>query len=190
MFSKINQNSSILIIAILNFIYFFVEFFTALNITSISLFADSIDSLEDPFINFLILLGLYLSVKNRIIMGYILIGIIFIPSIFTLVFAIDQFSSLIITNGASLSNYAIFALLINVFCAFLITRFKTSNSSLILAAFYTARNDAIINITMIIAGVVTLHTASHYPDLIVGILIFLLNLNASKLIYIQMKKEY
>ena len=76
MFSKINQNSSILIIAILNFIYFFVEFFTALNITSISLFADSIDFLEDAFINFLILLGLYLSVKNRIIMGYILIGII------------------------------------------------------------------------------------------------------------------
>lgn len=42
---------------------------------------------------------------------------------------------------------------------------------------------------MIIAGGITLYTTSHYPDLIVGILIFLLNLDASKAIYEQIKKE-
>lgn len=41
----------------------------------------------------------------------------------------------------------------------------------------------------IIVGVVKLYTVSHYPDLIVAILIFLLNLEASKAVYEQIKKE-
>ena len=115
MFNNINQNKAILIVALLNFGYFFVEFFVALNITSVSLFADSIDFLEDAFTNFLILIGLYLTLQNRIKLGYLLIGIIFIPSLFTLVFAINQFINPIVTNGYSLSLYAFGALIINIF---------------------------------------------------------------------------
>ena len=189
MFNNINQNKAILIVALLNFGYFFVEFFVALNITSVSLFADSIDFLEDAFTNFLILIGLYLTLQNRIKLGYLLIGIIFIPSLFTLVFAINQFINPIVTNGYSLSLYAFGALIINIFCAFLMAKFKQADNSLLITAFYSARNDALANIAMIIAGVITLYTTSYYPDLIVGILIFLLNLDASKAIYEQMKKE-
>lgn len=189
MLKNITQNRAILIVALLNFGYFFVEFFAALNITSVSLFADSIDFLEDAFTSFLILWGLYLSLQNRMRLAYLLIGLIFIPSLFTLVFAINQFLNPVVTNGFSLTSYAMGALIINLFCAFLMARFKTSDNSLLLTAFYSARNDALANIAMIIAGVMTLYTVSHYPDLIVGILIFLLNLDASKAIYEQIKKE-
>ena len=189
MFNNINQSKAILMVALLNFGYFFVEFFVALNITSVSLFADSIDFLEDAFTNFLILIGLYLTLENIIRLGYLLIGIIFIPSLFTLVFAINQFINPIVTNGYSLSLYAFGALIINIFCAFLMAKFKQADNSLLITAFYSARNDALANIAMIIAGVITLYTTSYYPDLIVGILIFLLNLDASKAIYKQMKKE-
>lgn len=189
MFNNINQHRAILIVALLNFGYFFVEFFVALNITSVSLFADSIDFLEDAFTNFIILFGLYLSLQNRIKLGYLLIGMIFIPSLFTLIFAINQFLNPVLTDGVLLSSYAFGALVINIFCAFLIARFKKANNSLLLTAFYSARNDALANIAMIIAGVITIYTTSHYPDLIVGILIFLLNLDASKAIYEQIKKE-
>lgn len=189
MFNNINQSKAILMVALLNFGYFFVEFFVALNITSVSLFADSIDFLEDAFTNFLILIGLYLTLQNRIKLGYLLIGIIFIPSLFTLIFAINQFINPIVTNGYSLSLYAFGALIINIFCAFLMAKFKQADNSLLITAFYSARNDALANIAMIIAGVITLYTTSYYPDLIVGILIFLLNLDASKAIYKQMKKE-
>ena len=189
MFNNINQSKAILMVALLNFGYFFVEFFVALNITSVSLFADSIDFLEDAFTNFLILIGLYLTLQNRIRLGYLLIGIIFIPSLFTLIFAINQFINPIVTNGYSLSLYAFGALIINIFCAFLMAKFKQADNSLLITAFYSARNDALANIAMIIAGVITLYTTSYYPDLIVGILIFLLNLDASKAIYEQMKKE-
>lgn len=189
MFDNLSQNRAILIVALLNFGYFFVEFFIALDITSVSLFADSIDFLEDAFTNFIILFGLYLSLQNRIKLGYLLIGIIFIPSLFTLIFAINQFLNPVLTDGVLLSSYAFGALVINIFCAFLIAKFKKANNSLLLTAFYSARNDALANIAMIIAGGITLYTTSHYPDLIVGILIFLLNLDASKAIYEQIKKE-
>ena len=189
MFKNINEHRAILIVAILNFGYFFVEFFVALNITSDSLFADSIDFLEDAFTSFLILWGLYLSLQNRMRLAYLLIGLIFVPSLFTLVFAINQFLNPVVTNGFSLTSYAMGALIINIFCAFLMARFKTSDNSLLLTAFYSARNDALANIAMIIAGVMTLYTVSHYPDLIVGVLIFLLNLDASKAVYEQIKME-
>ena len=189
MFNNLSQHRAILIVALLNFGYFFVEFFVALNITSVSLFADSIDFLEDAFTNFIILFGLYLSLQNRIKLGYLLIGMILIPSLFTLIFAINQFLNPVLTDGVLLSSYALGALVINIFCAFLIAKFKKANNSLLLTAFYSARNDALANIAMIIAGGITLYTTSHYPDLIVGILIFLLNLDASKAIYEQIKKE-
>ena len=189
MFNNINQKRAILIVGLLNFGYFFVEFFVALNITSISLFADSIDFLEDAFTSFLILWGLYLSLKNRTKIAYVLIWIIFIPSLFTLIFAMKQFLNPVAIDGFSLSSYAFGALAINIFCAFLMARFKVSDNSLLLTAFYSVRNDAFANIAMIIAGVMTLYSTSHYPDLIVGVLIFLLNLDARKAIYEQIKKE-
>ena len=49
---------AVLIVALLNLAYFGVEFAVALAIGSVSLFADSIDFLEDAAINLLILFGL------------------------------------------------------------------------------------------------------------------------------------
>jgi len=189
MIKTLTVKQSVLMVALLNFGYFFVEFFVALDIHSVSLFADSIDFLEDAFTNFLILLGLYLSLERRIKIGYLLIGLIFIPSLFTLYYALTQFIHPTVPQPSTLSEVAFLALVINLFCAVLMARFRHSDSSLLLSAFYSARNDALSNIAMIIAGFLTYYTASHYPDLIVGILIFLLNLDASKAVYEQMKKE-
>jgi hypothetical protein len=60
--------------AILNLTYFGVEFAVALAIGSVSLFADSIDFLEDTAVNFLILLALDWSARNRARMGVVLAG--------------------------------------------------------------------------------------------------------------------
>ena len=49
---------SVLFVAFANLAYFFVEFIVANNIHSTSLFADSIDFLEDASINILIFLAL------------------------------------------------------------------------------------------------------------------------------------
>ena len=43
---------AVFLVAILNLIFFFIEFTVALNIRSVSLLADSIDFIEDTSINF------------------------------------------------------------------------------------------------------------------------------------------
>ena len=52
-------------VAVLNLGYFAVEFVVALTIGSVSLFADSIDFLEDTSVNLLILTALGWTVRNR-----------------------------------------------------------------------------------------------------------------------------
>ncbi|PKQ06078.1 MAG: cobalt transporter, partial [Alphaproteobacteria bacterium HGW-Alphaproteobacteria-12] len=46
------------LVALLNLAYFGIEFAVALSIGSVSLFADSVDFLEDASINFLIVVAL------------------------------------------------------------------------------------------------------------------------------------
>lgn len=53
------------IVAVLNLGYFGVEFAVAVAIGSVSLFADSIDFLEAASVNFLILVALGWTVRNR-----------------------------------------------------------------------------------------------------------------------------
>ena len=75
---------TVIIVAILNAAYFGVEFAVALAIGSVSLFADSIDFLEDASVNLLIAGALGWSAKNRSRLGIALAAILLIPAIATL----------------------------------------------------------------------------------------------------------
>jgi Co/Zn/Cd efflux system component len=72
---------AILAVAILNFSYFFVEFTAAISISSVSLFADSIDFLEDTSVNLLILLALGWSLQARSRIGMALAVILLAPGL-------------------------------------------------------------------------------------------------------------
>ena len=56
---------SILLVALANLSYFFVEFFVAKDISSASLFADSIDFLEDASVNILIFQEIIIPSKSK-----------------------------------------------------------------------------------------------------------------------------
>jgi Co/Zn/Cd efflux system component len=75
------------------------------------------------------------------------------------------------------------ALVVNLFCAFLLARFRAHSGSLTRAAFLSARNDALANVAIIAAGLVTAIAPSPWPDLVVGIGIFVMNLDASRQVY-------
>ena len=62
------------LVAILNVAYFGIEFAVALAIGSVSLFADSIDFLEDTSVNVLILVALTWSAARRARVGMALAG--------------------------------------------------------------------------------------------------------------------
>jgi Co/Zn/Cd efflux system component len=78
-----------------------------------------------------------------------------------------------------ISFVALGALIVNFTCAFLLAKFRQNQQSLVLAAYLSARNDALANISVITAGVITMLWISPIPDLIVGISIGMLNADAA-----------
>src|SRR5260221_5655245 len=72
------------VVAGLNLAYFGVEFAVAIAIGSVSLFADSIDFLEDASINLLIAIALGWSAAGRARLGMALAVILLIPGLATL----------------------------------------------------------------------------------------------------------
>ena len=179
----------ILIVALANLAYFFVEFYIAQTINSVSLFADSIDFLEDTAINLLIFIALAWSLKMRSYVGMCLAGTLLVPTLFTVWTVWQNFNLSIAPDPLLLSFTGLGALLVNVGCALLLAKLRHHTSSLTRAAFLSARNDAFANIAIMIAGLITLQWHSSWPDLIVGIGIAILNADAAKSVWKAARQE-
>lgn len=137
------------LVAVLNLAYFGVEFAVALAIGSVSLFADSIDFLEDASVNLLIVMALGWSAASRARTGMALAG-----------------------AGA---------IAINLTCALLLARHRSSVGSLAKAAYLSARNDVAANLAIVAAGLATAWLwHSVWPDLIVGLAIAVMNADAAR----------
>ena len=189
MIININLKKTVIIVASLNLMYFFYEFSIARKIGSVSLFADSIDFLEDTAVNILILLAFGWSIKTRVKLGYVFSGLLLIPGIAVLSVAWDKFQNPVTPESLSLGLTALGALVVNVFCAYLLSRFRKSKVSLTKAAYLSARNDALANVAIISASVISLFWTSGWPDLIVGIGILLLNLDSATEVLEASRKE-
>jgi len=177
------------LVAILNLGYFAVEFAVALAIDSVSLFADSIDFLEDASLNFLILVALGWSLRRRARVGMALAGILLIPGLATLWTAWGKFAAPVPPEPLPLSLAGMGALAVNLACALMLARYRGHGGSLSMAAFLSARNDAIANIAIIAAGLVTAYTFSAWPDLIVGLGIAVMNADAARDVWGAAMKE-
>jgi Co/Zn/Cd efflux system component len=180
----------VIMVAALNLAYFGVEFAVALAIGSVSLFADSIDFLEDASINLLIALALGWSVIGRARLGMILAGILLIPGLATLWTAWGKFTAPMPPAPLPLSLTGLGALAINVSCAFMLARFRAHSGSLTRAAFLSARNDTLANVAIIAAGFVTAYTNSAWPDLIVGLGIAAMNAGAAREVWKAAREEH
>jgi Co/Zn/Cd efflux system component len=178
------------IVALLNLAYFGVEFTIARAIGSVSLFADSIDFLEDASVNLLILLAIGWTALNRGRVGMVLAGVLLVPGLATLWTAWQKFNVPVAPDAALLSLVGMGALAVNLTCAFMLTQFRQTGGSLTKAAFLSARNDAMANVGIIAAGLVTAYLwASAWPDLIVGLCIAALNADAAFEVWEAASKE-
>ena len=175
-------------VALLNLAYFGVEFSVALAIGSVSLFADSIDFLEDTSVNLLILIALGWSARRRSHVSMLLAGILLVPGLATLWTAWDKFLLPMPPAPLPLSLTGAGAMAVNLTCALMLARYRTHGGSLTRAAFLSARNDVLANVAIICAGLVTAYTASAWPDLIVGLGIFM-NLDAAREVYVAARRE-
>jgi Co/Zn/Cd efflux system component len=180
----------VILVAGLNLAYFGVEFTVARVIGSVSLFADSIDFLEDASVNLLIAVALGWSATRRARLGMGLAGILLIPGLATLWTAWGKFPSPVPPAPLPLSLVGMGALSVNLSCAFLLARFRAHSGSLTRAAFLSARNDAVANVAIIAAGLATAYTLSGWPDLIVGLGIAAMNADAAREVWSAAREEH
>lgn len=179
-----------MIVALANLGYFGVEFAVALAIGSVSLFADSVDFLEDTAINLLIVLALGWSAPARARVGMALAAIILVPGLATLWTAWQKFMVPVAPEPLALSLTGLGALVVNLGCALLLARVRHHGGSLGKAAFLSARNDALANVAIVAAGLVTAFLwPSAWPDLIVGLAIAAINADAAHEVWEAAREE-
>lgn len=167
-------------VAILNLSYFVIEFYFAQRFNSVALLSDSLDFIEDASVNILIFLAFSLAVIWRKRLSYIFALLLLLPGISFLYNAFHQIAHPVAPTGEGMSIVGLGALVVNLYCAIILNKFKDIKGGLAKAAYFSARNDAVSNILIIIAGFVTLFWISAIPDLIVGAVIFLMNADSAR----------
>ena len=176
-------------VAALNLGYFGVEFAVAVAIGSVSLFADSVDFLEDTALNLLALLALGWSLRARARVAVLLALILLVPSVAALWTAWGKMLDPVPPAPIPLALAAAGALVVNLAAALLLAPHRKAGGSLAKAVFYSARNDAAANIAIIGAGLVTLVWASAWPDLVVGLGIAALNAGSAREVWLAAREE-
>jgi Co/Zn/Cd efflux system component len=182
---------AVIVVALLNLAYFGVEFIVALRIGSVSLFADSVDFLEDASVNLLIFFAINWAATTRARVGMVLAGILLVPALALLWALWGKFTAPVPPEPFALSLTGAGALAVNLSCALLLARFRENGGSLARAAFLSARNDAIANIAIIGAGLVTAYLwQSVWPDVIVGLAIAAMNIDAAREVWEAARDEH
>lgn len=189
--SPISLRRAVLAVAFLNLAYFGIEFSVALAIGSVSLFADSVDFLEDASVNILIAVAIGWSPRRRAMLGMALAAILLAPALAGLWTAYQKLVAPVAPEPFRLTLTGIGALIVNLSCALILARFRDHSGSLTKAAFLSARNDVLANIAIILAGLVTATLwRSAWPDLLVGIAIAIMNADAAREIFEAARDEH
>jgi Co/Zn/Cd efflux system component len=170
---------AVLVVAALNFSYFFFEFTVALTAGSVSLLADSVDFLEDTSINLLIFIALGWPLARRALAGKAMALIILGPASVAAWTAVQRFSDPMAPDVVPLVLASLGAIVINGTSAWVLVNVRHSGGSLSRAAFLSARNDVLVNVAIIAMGLVTVWTRSGWPDLVLGTFIILLAAHAA-----------
>jgi Co/Zn/Cd efflux system component len=178
-------------VVLLNLAYFGIEFAAARAIGSVSLFADSIDFLEDASVNFLVIVAINWTARSRGRVGMALAGILLVPAIATLWTALGKLALPVAPDAALLALTGAGALAVNLACAVMLARYRHHRGSLTKAAFLSARNDVLANIAIVATGLATAHLwHSAWPDVIVGLAIAALNAGAAGEVWHAARQEH
>lgn len=169
----------VLRVAALNLSYFGIEFYFAQRYNSVALFSDSLDFLEDASVNLLIFLAFSLAVVWRKRLSYLFALLLLLPAVGFFWNAISKLSDPVAPGGTGMSIVGLGALAVNLYCAIILNKFKDIKGGLAKAAYFSARNDAVSNILIIAAGLLTLVWVSPVPDLIAGAVIFFINADSA-----------
>ena len=181
---------AVLVVALLHLAYFFVEFIAALAIGSASLAADSADFLEDTAINLLVFFAVAWPAHRRRVAGSVLAGLILIPTVAAIVMVVTKILNPVPPSPEGLTGVALGALAVNLICAVILLKLRDQGSSLAKGAWLAARNDALANVLIIVAGLLTFVWPTAWFDIVVGAIIAAINLSAAKEVWEESREEH
>lgn len=157
----------------INFAFFVLEVIAGFIAQSMGLLSDGLDMLADAIVYGLSLyaIGRALTYKKKVakISGYFQLTL----SIFGFLEVIRRFLGFGETPGfQAMILISIFALIGNSASLLILRRSKSQEAHMKASWIFTS-NDVLANIGVIIAGILVYFTHSRYPDLIIGLIIFL-----------------
>jgi Co/Zn/Cd efflux system component len=161
-------------VLLINFAFFAIESFTGFLFGSMGLVADSLDMLADSMVYGLSLWAVGGSVlrKKQVarLAGYMqlilaVLGLVEVVRRFLGTAPMPEFYTMI---GVSL-----LALGANVLCLYLLQKSKSKEAHMQASMIFTS-NDILINAGVIVAGILVFVFQSPYPDLLIGMLVFVL----------------
>ncbi len=170
-----NQKRLLWIVLLINFLFFIVEMTTGLISKSMGLVADSLDMLADAFVYGISLFAVGGTVlrKKKVakVAGYFQIalaafGFIEVLRRFLGAEQMPDFQTMIIVS--------IFALIANGICLYLLQQSKNKEEAHMKASSIFTSNDIIINLGVIAAAILVNWFNSAIPDLIIGIIVFVI----------------
>jgi len=170
-----NQRKVLWLVLIINFAFFIIEMGTGLISNSMGLVADSLDMLADSFVYgiSLVAVGGSILFKKKIakLAGYFQIGLAIIGFVEVLrrflgFEKIPDFSTMIVVS--------VLALLANALSLYILQKAKGKDEAHMKASMIFTSNDVIVNLGVIIAGILVNMLDSNKPDLIVGLIIFIM----------------
>ena len=166
------------LVLVINLIMFFVEGIAGWVAQSNALMADALDMLGDAaiygFSLFVIQHDPVWRTRAAILKGIIM-------SIFALGIlgsAIYRVTHQVLPDASTMGIVGGLALAVNLFCAYLLLRFKDDDINM-RSAWLCSRNDVLANLGVLVAAVAVVWTGTHWPDLAVGVIIAGLILQSS-----------
>lgn len=160
-------------VLLINFAFFLIEMSTGIISKSMGLVADSLDMLADALVYgmSLMVVGAVVAKKKRVA---------FWSGILQMILAVLGISEVIrrflgfemMPEFHAMIGISLLALVANSICLWLLHRTQSKDAHMKASIIFSA-NDVIINIGVILAGFLVWQLDSNLPDLIVGIIIFL-----------------
>lgn len=183
------QSRVLKIVMAINIALFLTEIIAGYIASSLSLMADSLDSLGDALVYAFSLYVLYRSERWRagaaLLKGVIMLG--FGLAISTALVA--RILTPVAPIAEMIGIFGVIALCCNLTCLLMLTRHRSDDINME-SVWLCSRNDIIANIGVIIAGIGVELTGSMWPDVLVGAIIAVIFLRSAVYVLSQASKEY
>lgn len=177
-YHELNENSSqkkmLWQVLAINLLFFIIEMVTGLIGNSMGLIADSLDMLADSIVYGLsvIAVGGAIILKKRIarISGYfqLILALIGLFEVLRRVVKLEM-----IVDFKMMMFISFLALIGNVFCLKILQKNNSQEAHMKASMIFTS-NDVVVNIGVMLAGLLVYLTSSRIPDLVIGLIVFII----------------